>query len=370
MLGLNRLKRSASRTAVVLVFIFLLALTANAYTIVMHGGRRVEIPARFVVTTTTLTYEVSPGVQITIALAAINVPATEKTNNELPGSFMRRVQSGTSGLQESSQPGNQMTNATQARRTITNRDLESSRRRRRDSELAYENRRKQLGLPSLEESRKLAAAESDSMGLELENLRVAERESENYWRERAGALRTETAALDAELAYIRARLDQDPFAVSNGAIGGWSRLSLNTITRGVSFGNFASGQFGNFGGSTSFPGRALRRPNIFVAPRESSRVTARATFGGRGTRAEVFLNPGAARHGRRDGVGGGGRFSTPWDKAVFGSTVPAYDYPYERGALITQFNELAAARAGLSARWRELEDEARRAGAPPGWLRR
>ena len=31
--------------------------------------------------------------------------------------------------------------------------------------------------------------------------------------------------------------------------------------------------------------------------------------------------------------------------------------------------QLNAARAGLSARWRELEDEARRAGAPPGWLR-
>jgi hypothetical protein len=41
----------------------------------------------------------------------------------------------------------------------------------------------------------------------------------------------------------------------------------------------------------------------------------------------------------------------------------------ERSQLITQFNELGAARAGLSARWRELEDEARRAGAPPGWLR-
>jgi hypothetical protein len=208
------------------------------------------------------------------------------------------------------------------------------------------------------------------MRLELERLRVAERESENYWRERAAALRTEMAALDAELAYIRARLDEGPFAVSNGAIGGWSGLSFNTITRGVPFGNFGSGQFGNFGGSTSFPGRAPRRPNIFIAPRESSRVTARATFGGRGTRAEVFLNPGAVRRGRRDGVGVGGRFSTLPNIAVFGSTVPAYDYSYERGALITQFNELAAARAGLNARWRELEDEARRAGAPPGWLRR
>jgi uncharacterized coiled-coil DUF342 family protein len=41
----------------------------------------------------------------------------------------------------------------------------------------------------------------------------------------------------------------------------------------------------------------------------------------------------------------------------------------ERNRLISQFNELSAARSGLSAQWRELEEEARRAGAPPGWLR-
>ena len=41
----------------------------------------------------------------------------------------------------------------------------------------------------------------------------------------------------------------------------------------------------------------------------------------------------------------------------------------ERSALVTRFNELGAARAGLNARWRELEEEARRAGAPPGRLR-
>jgi hypothetical protein len=53
---------------------------------------------------------------------------------------------------------------------------------------------------------------------------------------------------------------------------------------------------------------------------------------------------------------------------MFGSS--AYDYSYERSELITRFNELAGARAGFNARWRELEEEARRAGVPPGWLRR
>jgi hypothetical protein len=363
--GLNRLQRAAGRTALVFLFVFIFALGVNAYTVVMHGGRRVEIPVRFIVTPSTLTYEVSPGVQITVAVAAIDIPATEKINNELPGSFMRRVQAGAIESQGTTEARIQ-TRATGARRTITNRDLEASMRRRRDSELAYESRRKQLGLPSVEESRRQAIAESNLIAVELEQKRVAERESETYWRERATALRTEMAAMDAELAYLRARLDEGPLMPSNGLIGGWSSVSFNSITRGVPFGNFGGRQFGNFGGGAAFPGRAPHRPNIFIAPNGSSRVTGRVTFGGGPARAQVFLNPGTFHRAGPVGVAGFPAFPS----AVFGSTFPAYDYSYERSALITQFNELAAARAGLAARWRELEDEARRAGAPPGWLRR
>ena len=46
-----------------------------------------------------------------------------------------------------------------------------------------------------------------------------------------------------------------------------------------------------------------------------------------------------------------------------------YDFTYERSALATRFNDLAGIKAGLNARWRELENEAQRAGVPPGWLR-
>ena len=47
----------------------------------------------------------------------------------------------------------------------------------------------------------------------------------------------------------------------------------------------------------------------------------------------------------------------------------SYDYSYEQSVLVTRLHELEAQRAGLQARWRLLEDEARRAGVPPGWLR-
>ena len=50
-------------------------------------------------------------------------------------------------------------------------------------------------------------------------------------------------------------------------------------------------------------------------------------------------------------------------------SVSAYDYNHERMELVNQLDELAMQRAGFRVRWRELEEEARRAGAYPGWLR-
>src|ERR1700682_1542446 len=67
------------------------ACAASAYTIVMRGGKRIEIPSKFLLTNTTLTYEAAPGIQITLQLAAIDIPATEKANNETAGALLRRV---------------------------------------------------------------------------------------------------------------------------------------------------------------------------------------------------------------------------------------------------------------------------------------
>ena len=209
--ALHITRRTVSRIFSVFVFVCILAVMANAYTVVMRGGRRVEIPSSFIVTPSTLTYEVSPGVQITLNVAAIDIPATEKANNEVPGSLLRRASA------ESRSRAEGMSTQPAPRRTITNRDLEPSMRRRRESELAYERRRKELGLPTVEESRKQAAAESDRIAGELEQARASEMESESYWRERAAALRTEIASVDAQLSYVRRRLDEPTFPTANGS---------------------------------------------------------------------------------------------------------------------------------------------------------
>ena len=86
----QRIKHTAGRMVSVFLVMLVLVVTANAYTVVMRSGRRVEIPSQFVVTGATLTYETAPGLQITLQMSAIDIAATERANNEQPGSLMRR----------------------------------------------------------------------------------------------------------------------------------------------------------------------------------------------------------------------------------------------------------------------------------------
>jgi hypothetical protein len=342
----NQLTQAINRIAVSCSLILIFVCTASAYTIVMRGGKRVEIPAKFQVTATTLTYEAGPDIQITLQLAAIDIAATEKANNETAGSLLRRIADVRVDVNAPSAKG--------TRRTITNSDLESSMVRRRLSEVAYEKRRQELGLPSVAESRRRAELESAQIQTELGSTRAVEKESESYWRTRASSLRTEIAALDAEINYLRVRLEDSPFPFS----GGFTSISVPFIASGISFGN---------SGFRSFPRSGLSQlPPPHGAPQFGPRLAARVGFGGGQTRGQVLLNSGGGfRHGRSFG-GIGFPFPIVSSVGGFGS---GYDYSYERSALITRFNELSATRAGMNARWRELEDEARRAGASPGWLR-
>src|SRR6185437_17440 len=197
-----------------------------------------------------------------------------------------------------------------------------------------------------EESRRQAAVESDSIATELEQARSSERESESYWRARATELRTEIAALDAQIRFVRSQLDEPLFSGANGSFA-----SVTSVVPFISFGN--SGRHGAFG---SRGGQA----RVFGPPRHGAQLSGRVVFGGGSTRGQVLFNPRRFDRSRQFGL------------PLFGWPNTVGWQPYdisERSQLVTQFNELGAARAGLRARLRELEDEARRAGSQPGWLR-
>ena len=362
--------RLLAALCVVLVF----AGAVSAYTLVMRDGRRREIPAQFVLTRTTLTYEVSPGFQVTVPLASVDVSATERANGEQPGAFLKRAAS--QPAQQKAQPITP-TNGTRAQRSITNRDLETYARARKQSEVAYEQRRRELGLPSVEESRLRSQAEAELIMQELGERRFEESEKENYWRSRASELRTEVSAVDAEINFVRTRLDEVASQLNSNSFS----VVTDVYPLGFGFPGFDYSNQSRFRGYRN--SSRFGRQNTY-APRGSSAVTRSYDFRGGRRRNSGRINPGfrigngfpgpllgGLGYGR---YGGGYGITDPYlplqDLTGFNSAFSSDDLRYERTELITRLNELVGQRAGLLARWRELEEEARRAGTPPGWLRR
>lgn len=223
----------------VVLLLLLTVSAAQAYTIVMRDGRRVEIPNEFTVTNSTLTYEVSSGFQITMQLAAIDVAATERANGQPKGSLLLKASEPQPVAIAPQTPG-------RAERSITNQDLESYRRVREQNELAYEKRRKELGLPSLEERRREAAEIHERTQQQLLSMRSQQEMAEEYWRSRATPLRNEIAVLEAQVDFLRRTLDE--------------------ISPADSFGAFSTTiPFGTVGGPfLGFPFQNLLTPNIFA----------------------------------------------------------------------------------------------------------
>lgn len=313
------------RLCLAALFLALTASIANAYTLVLRDGRRVEIPNQFTLTESTLTYEVGSGVQITIQLASINIAATEWTNGEQAGSFLRRG---------STAPQQQVAPATSKRstagRSITNKDLETFRQKRIQSEMAYEKRRKDLGLPSAAEGRLASAAIAERTREQLSSVRSKEQEAEEYWRGRASSLRTEIVANQAQIDLIRRKIDEIPLTPS---LGGFSTMSP-------------------FGAPVlNFPFQNLTTQSVFSTSQN--------------------LNWGSRRfpYANNRGRFNRGRFSPYSGNNLMAYPLQSPDYSYERAELVNQLNELEMTRTGFIVRWRELEEEARRAGAYPGWLR-
>ena len=337
------LLRKAILSALLLV---LTASIANAYTLVMRDGRRVQIPDSFTVTNSTLTYEVSSGFQITVQLSGVNIPATERANGEPQGSFLQRGPAAKLVAQAAPvQP--------RAGRSVTNKDLEVYRRTRVASEIAYEKRRKELGLPTVEQQRLAVAAVEQRTYDQLLNRRDNAQQAEAYWRDRATALRTDMASNQAQIEYVRQRLDELP---SNNSLNGFSSV--------VPYGAFGAPIIG-------FPYQNTVTSNVFGSS---------LLFGGArvssGSGYPIARQPlyGAGYPGYRNYPGRNRRYRNgrfdPWGQNVFALPYQSYDYEQERMELTSQLNQLQMQQSGFNARWKELEEEARRAGVYPGWLRR
>jgi hypothetical protein len=337
--------------AVSLALLILLPLVANAYTVVLRNGRSVEIPDGFSVTRAGITYEYAPGLYVTIQMTGIDIAATERVNREPLGALLSRA---------GKNPGDDVSRASAStprrvseRRTLTDRELQASRARREASEAAYERRRVELGLPSVEETRRQREEETRRLSEMAAQAEMSEAKSEAYWRSRASELRAAIADKDAEINYLRTRLSD--------ATGYYSTFSVTSLSSSPLFAPV--GRFPVQGFPSVLPGT----PRLPRGLTTREPLGARFNFGGGATRGRVILNPGGTypRLPRRRAFGARGFTAVPPPYYA----PYAYSYSNDQGMLATSLQALEAERAGLQARWRLLEEEARRAGAPPGWLR-
>src|SRR5215211_5759212 len=245
----------SSKVLFAVLFLFLMVSVVNAYTVVMRDGRRVEIPNEFTVTNSTLTYDVGNGIQVTIQLNTVDIGATERANGEAQGSFLRKATAPKTPVEPASQ-----TRRTTAGRSITNNDLEKYRRARIEGENEYENRRQELGLPSMEERRREVAAIEDRTLEQVRNMRAQE---EALMRSRAEAVRAEMAANEA-----RQRPEQVPWSYSSGGFPAFGAFDGFGFTSGPfgRFRRFEPSPFDNFLSTpiTPFPRVPFTRRNVFT----------------------------------------------------------------------------------------------------------
>ena len=340
----GKLCSKVARFVAVVLIALLLDVGAFAYTIVLRSGRRIEIPANFSVTQSGVTYETAPDINVTVQLNSIDVTATERVNHEASGSLLRRIGQKDAVPPHSTNVAAAAVASPQARRTLTDKDLAGLRHKREQSEHAYERRREQLGLPSSEDMRRRREEETARASEQLRQSETNEAQAETYWRARASALRNELAVLDVQINYVAVRLSESP---------------TNSLL--VSPGIFST----SIGSSGSYPYGYPYGTN------SGAQLSGSINLGGGGTRVRIGINTPylSQTNWQRRVIVSPGVIFPP---VVFVPTLyPYYPYnqSYERSSLITRLHELEEARVGINARWRLLEEEARRAGAYPGWLR-
>jgi hypothetical protein len=330
----------AKRFLLMLTAVIFMSATASAYTVVMRGGKRIEIPEQFTVTRITVTYEAAPGINITLQMTSIDIPATERANNEQPGSLLKRAEPATSEPQTSTRLQSAGT-IPHKPRVITDRDLERFKRVRLESEAAYERRLVKLGLPPLEESRRRTELQAESLHQELVQRKSEEAQAESYWRGRANDLISEIGATDAQIDFVRARLSE---STRSSAAGSFTIVS--------------SPVFGNPFGYRGFGAPRLRG----YGPRAGGGLAGRQGFGNRATAGKIWVSSAnTVRQFYPQPV-------FPGFQPVYGSPFQSTDYS-DPSELSAWLDRLVANRVALQARFRMLEEEARRAGVPPGWLR-
>jgi len=349
-----RVRSVLAKSGMAVVLVLICSIAAGAYTLVFRSGLRSEIPEEFTLTRRTLTYELAPGFTKTIMVSLIDIPATERANNQPYGSFFT-VREQTPADPQSPQASPPTEPPSQAVKTVTNGDLAAFRQRRIEGEKAYEKRRLELGLPTVAESRRRQAAEEADFRAELRERSIADKEDERYWRTRARELRTEIAAVNNQINYVSGRLNE---------------VNETASTRGSWTSTYQIWPYNDPWGNGRRRGTArsgsIRGPQYPYGSRNQNRRSYPNQYPyGYPQYPYGFPNQNRRGYPNQDPFGYPqypyGYPTGPFDQS--GETATR-----ERDDLTYRLDDLLVRRAGLASQWQALEDEARDARVPQKWL--
>lgn len=238
--------------------------------------------------------------------------------------------------------------ATAQTKTITNADLEKYRRERLKNDPDDERERERLGLPSREaekQAREQRAAELSEIAAKI---RERQAEAEEYWQSQAFELRSEIAAAEGEINYVRARIGEIPPPQTYYAVG-YNPYFYSPTCCGYYNVRSASKKV-QIGGGIAFG----KRPQVAISGNYSHNAFKQSsgiTINQNPVVKNSFIGK-TPIYRRRFGYNG---------VLVVPFTLPTYEN-LTREELLARLRALEQTRAGLYARFSVLEDEARKAG--------
>lgn len=267
--------------------------------------------------------------------------------------------------------------AQQKTRTVTNFDLQRFREQRLQFESDYEKRRERDNLPSPQELDRRTAERLRFNQEFLQKAQIQQQQAESFYLSQAAALRSDLAALDAEINYVRVRVDEIPPPQVYYSVGYLPFIGFNGFG---GFGGVGFPQFPNGSSSTTVTGGGISGG---VSVGGNSRVTIGGGYNQTSVRQtgtfrtspnglqapQVTLNSNggfAAGNLPRNNLGATTNLffgNVPYTAGLLSSefTLPTTQN-LTREELLVRLRTLEQARAGLRARFEVLEDEARRNG--------
>jgi hypothetical protein len=221
------------------------------------------------------------------------------------------------------------------RKVITNASLEKYKQERLKREADYRANYKKLGLPSPEELAQREAEEQKRLNEYTENARVQRKQTEYDFQFRANALRTELAATDAEMNYLRNLISRmpKPKTYISLAYPIFNYVQPNAIS--------ISNNNGYYNQTTNV--RTTPNVQIYQNYLDGSYANVNVGIGYKNWHGNINLN-----------------YGNPYYYGGYAFPYRVEQQSYERQELVLRLRLLEQQRAGLFARWNLLDEEARR----------